>query len=142
MLQRTCTGTVVKEGIRGHPEYGGRHRAEAIFFRKPDGTPWVKFNEGGEPLMAPVTQAGRLVQWTGRVERPRKFVEFYYKYTVWPDGENNLSGNIEAYFYTGSAQGTNTSGIVDFACATETVPAITWSGLSVNVYQAPPIDPP
>lgn len=142
MLQRTCTGTVVKEGIRNHPMYGGRYSAQAIFFRKPDGTPWVRFDEGGEPLIAPVTEAGRLVQWTGRVERPRKNVEFYYQYTVWPSGENTLSGNIEAYFYTGLAQGTNTSGMVEFSCATEVVPPIPWSPLSVKVYQAPPLDPP
>ncbi len=142
MLQRTCTGTVVKEGIRNHPMYGGRHWAQAIFFRKPDGTPWVRFNEGGVPLIAPVTEAGKLVQWTGRAEHPRRDVEFYYQYTVWTDGGDGLNGNIEAYFYTGSPHGMNTGGTVDLTCATETVPAITWSALFVNTYQAPSADPP
>lgn len=142
MLQRTCTGTVVKEGIRNHPMYGGRHWAQAIFFRKPDGTPWVRFNEGGVPLIAPVTEAGKLVQWTGRAEHPRRDVEFYYQYTVWSDGGDGLNGNIEAYFYTGSPHGMNTGGTVDFTCATETVPAVTWSALFVNTYQAPSVDPP
>ena len=142
MLQRTCTGTVVKEGIRNHPLYGGRHWAQAVFFRKPDGTPWVKFYEGGQSIIAPVTEAGRIVQWTGRAEHPRTGMEFFYQYTVWPDGDNNLTGNIEAYFYTGTATGINTGGTADFTCATETVPAITWSALSVNAYQAPPVDPP
>ncbi len=142
MLQRTCTGTVVKEGIRNHPMYGGRYSAQAVFFRRPDGTPWVKFDEGGEPLIAPVTEAGKLVQWTGRVERPRKNVEFYYQYTMWPEGDDRLSGNIEACFHTGLAQGTNTGGTVEFTCATEVVPQIKWNALSVKVYQAPPMDPP
>lgn len=142
MLQRTCNGTVVKEGIRNHPMYGGRYSAQAIFFRKPDGTPWVRFYEGGEVLIAPVTEAGKMVQWTGRSENPRRDVSFYYQYTVWPDGDNNLSGNIEAYFYTGTAHGMNTGGTVDFTCAAETVPAITWNALLVKTYQAPPVDPP
>lgn len=63
MLQRTCTGTVVKQGIRNHPVYGIRNWAQAIFFRRPDGTPWVKFYEGGYPTLAPVTEVGKLVQW-------------------------------------------------------------------------------
>ncbi len=142
MLQRTCTGTVVKEGIRNHPMYGGRYSAEAIFFRKSDGTPWVKFNEGGEPLIAPVTEAGRMVQWTGRLERPRRNVQFHYQYTVWTDGENTLSGTIEAIFWEFPPQGINTGGTVDLACATEIVPAITWSALAVSPYQAPSADPP
>ena len=143
MLQRTCTGTVVKEGIRNHPEYGGRHRVQAVFFRKPDdGTPWVKFYDGGQPLLAPVNEVGKLVQWTGREEHPRRDVEFQYQYTVWAVGDNDLSGNIEAYFFADAPRGINTGGTVDLSCATETVPAIAWSALSVRTIQAPPGDPP
>ena len=143
MLQRTCTGTVVKEGIRNHPAYGGRHWAQAIFFRKPDGTPWVKFYEGGQPLIAPVTEAGKMVQWTGQAEHPRRFTTMFYQYTLWPDGDNNLSGNIEGHFFDDQKpEGINTGGTVDFTCASEIVPPITWNGLFVNVYQAPPVDPP
>jgi len=43
-----------------------RSWARAIFFRKPDGTPWVKSHEWGYPSLSPVTQAGRMVQWAGR----------------------------------------------------------------------------
>jgi TonB family protein len=68
MLQRTCTGTVTLGGIRNHPWYGMHFSAEAIFFRKPDGTPWVKFDKGGLPVLAPVTEVGKMVQWTGHVE--------------------------------------------------------------------------
>src|SRR5580658_1741148 len=35
MLQRTCTGTVTRNGIANHPAYGMRVWAQAIFFRKP-----------------------------------------------------------------------------------------------------------
>jgi TonB family protein len=143
MLQRTCTGTVVKEGIRNHPAYGGRHSVQAVFFRKPDdGTPWVKFYDGGEPLLAPVNEVGKMVQWTGKAEHTRRMVDYQYQYTVWPDGDNKLSGNIEAYYYANSPEGMNTGGTVDFICATEVVPAIPWSALSVRTLQAPPGDPP
>ena len=83
MLQRTCTGDVVKEGIRNHPWYGGHHWVQAVFFRKPDdGTPWVKFYDGGEPLLAPVNEVGKMVQWTGKAENPRRGIYFQYQYTV------------------------------------------------------------
>src|SRR3984957_14747607 len=39
MLQRTCTGTIVIGGVTNHPVYGMRSWAQAVFFRKPDGTP-------------------------------------------------------------------------------------------------------
>ncbi|HKM62073.1 MAG TPA: energy transducer TonB [Acidisphaera sp.] len=49
MPQRTCTGTVVKAGIRNHPEYGERYSAQAIFFRRPDGTHGSSFLKGAIP---------------------------------------------------------------------------------------------
>ena len=133
------------EGIRNHPAYGGRHWVQAVFFRKPDdGTPWVKFNEGGQPLLAPVNEVGKQVQWTGQ-GRSTRHVTFQYRYTVWADGDNKLSGNIEAYFdnhHDQGPQGINTGGTVDLTCATESVPAVTWSASSVWVVQAPSGDPP
>src|SRR5580698_2639094 len=56
MLQRVCTGRVVNGGIRNHPSYGYPSQAQAIFFRKPDGTPWVKFDAWGLPSISPVTE--------------------------------------------------------------------------------------
>jgi TonB family protein len=141
MLQRTCTGTVVKEGIRNHPIYGVRSSAEAVFFRKPDGTPWVNFYEGGYPILAPVTEVGKLVQWTGREERIKGGVSRFYQYTVWPDGDNKLSGSIFGTF-AGVQQTINNGGTVDFTCATEVVPRPTWSAWSVTPGQSPPGDPP
>ncbi len=65
MLQRICTGTVVRGAVANHPWYGQHYQAQAIFFRKPDGTPWVKFNEAGKVSLSPVTEVGKMVQWTG-----------------------------------------------------------------------------
>ena len=144
MLQRTCTGTVVKQGIRNHPSYGVRCAAEAIFFRKPDGTPWVQFHEGGYPILAPVTEVGKVVRWTGREEHLSQGRSLFTQYTVWPDGKDNLAGNIEIV-YVGDAranQDINHGGTVDFSCATAVVPAITWSALSVTPGKSPPGDPP
>jgi TonB family protein len=143
MLQRTCTGTVVKEGIRNHPWYGGHYSAQAVFFRKSDGTPWVKFSDSGaHALLAPVSEVGKLVQWTGPEEHPMKHATMYYQYSVWPDGDNKLTGNIEAT-YADTERSVNRGGTVDFTCATETVPAITWSALSTNsTFQIPSGDPP
>ena len=42
-LQRTFTGTVVWGGIRNQLAYGMPSWTQTVFFRKPDGTPWVKF---------------------------------------------------------------------------------------------------
>lgn len=144
MLQRTCTGTVVKQGIRNHPNYGVRYWVQAVFFRKPDGTPWVKFYEGGYPILAPVIEVGKLVQWTGRAERLSQGMSRFTQYTVWPDGDNNLSGNIEIFNPTDAryTQDINRGGTVDFSCATEVVPAITWSAWSVTPGESPPGDPP
>ncbi len=146
ILQRTCSGEVVKEGIRNHPAYGGHHWAQAVFFRRPeDGTPWVKYYDGGQALIAPVNELGKMVQWTGPQEYPRKGASWYYfayHFTVWPDGENKLTAKIEAYVYGGGTDGINTGGTVDFTCATEVVPPIPWRASSVQTYQAPSDDPP
>ncbi len=145
MLQRTCTGKVVKQGIRNHPWYGVRYEAKAIFFRRPDGTPWVTFYEGGYPIIAPVTEVGKMVQWTGREEKPRpKSGSFFYQYTLWSDGDNKLDGNLSVALdpYTLDAVGINTGGTVDLTCATEVVPAVKWDPWLVNTIQHPPGDPP
>jgi len=144
MLQRTCTGTVVKHGIRNHPNYGTRYWAQAIFFRRPDGTPWVKFYEGGYPILAPVIEFGKLVQWTGRREPLTNVTSMFTQYTVWPDGDNNLNGNLEIS-YSGDAriyQDINRGGTVDLSCAAEVVPSITWSAWSVTPGVSPLGDPP
>jgi TonB family protein len=147
MLQRTCTGTVVREGIRNHPVYGMRSWAQAIFFRKPDGTSWVKFDEGGFSSLAPVTEVGKMVEWvewTGRQPRYHDALNWYTQYTVWLDGDNKLSGSMDTT-WVGSPGGglpTNRGGTVDFTCATEVVPAIQWNAWFVNTNASPAGDPP
>ena len=144
MLQRTCTGTVATQGIRNHPIYGVRDSAEAIFFRRPDGTSWVKFNVGGYPILARVLEIGKLVQWTGREEYRGHGTRSGTIYTVWPDGDNKLSGRLDIPNLGGDvpAQGINREGTVELTCATEVVPPVEWNAWFVNTIQAPSIDPP
>jgi TonB family protein len=146
MLQRTCTGTVVRNGITNHPGYGMRVWAQAIFFRKPDGTPWVKFYEGGYLSLSPVTEVGKMVQWTGRAEHrgaARDGVD-WVQFTAWPDGDNHLSGAIGSKVIdnSGVAYNSNTGGPVDLTCATEVLPAITWNDWFAKTMDTPPGDPP
>jgi TonB family protein len=145
MLQRTCSGTITKEGIRNHPEYGGSYAAQAIFFRKPDGTPWVKFYEGGFPVLSPVTEIGKIVRWTGREEHLIRGLSQFTQYTVWPDGDNKLGGYLDILypFHDPDAfDPLNHGGTVDLNCAAEIVPAIKWSAWSVTPGRTPPGDPP
>jgi len=145
MLQRTCTGTIVRNGITNHPGYGMRIWAQAIFFRKPDGTPWVKFYEGGYPVLSPVTEVGKMVQWTGRMEHASPKDGYNWtQYTVWPDGDNHLSGAIGSKVLdsSGVPYNQNIGGPVDLTCATEVLPAITWNDWVAQTTVTPPGDPP
>ena len=108
-----------------------------------DGTPWVKFYEGGYPILAPVTEVGKSVQWTGREEHLPFAHWRFTQYTVWPDGDNNLQGNIYVFYDTNNARDNiNQGGTVDFTCAREIVPAITWNAWFVTPGERPPGDPP
>jgi TonB family protein len=142
MLQRTCTGTVVKGGIKNHPGYGVTSSAQAIFFRKPDGTPWVKFYAWGLPSIAPVTEVGKTVQWTILREHGKSPV--WVHYTLWPDGDNHLSGAVGSLIVdkTGVAYSNNIEGPVDLTCATEVLPTVAWNDLSAQTLVSPPGDPP
>ena len=141
MLQRTCSGKVVKQGIRNHPWYGVPYAAEAIFFRKPDGTPWVKFFEGGFSIVAPVVEVGKMVQWTGREERLRNGINLSYQYTAWAEDDNKLNGSLYVDPVNDRAN-INHGGTVDLVCSTESVPAPRWSSLYLNPTEYPPGDPP
>jgi TonB family protein len=141
MLQRTCTGTATRNGIPNHPVYGMHSWAQAIFFRKPDGTPWVKFYAWGQPNLSPVTEVGKMVQWT-TLEKNGHVPEWVH-YTLWSDGDNHLSGAVGSVVYRfGFASGNNIGGPVDLTCATEVLPAVTWNDLSAQTLIAPPGDPP
>ena len=48
---------------------GQHYQAEAIFFRREDGTPWVRFSEDGSSLsLAPVVEVGKVLRWSGLEE--------------------------------------------------------------------------
>ena len=152
MLQRTCTGTIVKQGIINHPWYGRRIWAQAIFFRKPDGTPWVKFYQEGYPSLSPVTEVGNMVEWSVQ-ESSARGQPYWIQYTVWPDGDNHLSGAFGSRVTStlGIDYNDNAGGPVDLTCATEVLPTITWNWFSQTTVTAhwnaertvtPPGDPP
>ncbi len=153
MLQRVCTGTIVYGGIANQPIFGMRSWAQAIFFRKPDGTPWVKFYERGYPSLSPVTQVGKMVTWTGRQEYinlGKEMASFWLQYTVWPDGDNHLSGAVGSRMFNsfGVAYNNNVAGnTVDLTCATEVLATVTWNdSLAQSLVTSPlnlsPSDPP
>lgn len=153
MLQKVCTGTLVLGGVPNHPVYGVHYSAEAIFFRKPDGTPWVKFNESGYPVLAPVTQVGKMVTWTGPQVKIGGGQSSWYRwlvYTVWHDGDNHLIGAVGSRQFNmfGAPINSNTGGnYVDLTCATEVLPTVTWNDwLAQRTVTAPlelaPSDPP
>jgi len=146
MLQRTCTGTMVLGGVTNRPIYGVHYQAQAIFFRKPDGTPWVKFYERGYASLSPVTEVGKMVTWTGRQEQistGKDVIQRWLQYTVWPDGDNHLSGaigtrriNMSGVPYNANLPG-NT---VEFTCATEVLPAVTWNDWLAQSLVTNPVD--
>jgi TonB family protein len=145
MLQRTCTGTMVLGGIPNYPIYGMRSWAQAIFFRKPDGTPWVKFYERGYPSLSPVTQVGKMVTWTGRQESigpSPSSGAFWLQYTVWSDGDNHLSGAIGTRMmrYGVPFNSSLPGNTVDLTCSTEALPTITWNDWLVQSKVTSPVD--
>jgi hypothetical protein len=95
-----------------------RYSTQAIFFRKPDGTPWVKFYEMGYPVVSPVTEVGKMVTWTGAQQRfggaPTAF--YWLQYTVWADGDNHLT------------------------CATKALPTVTWNDWFAQSRVQAPVD--
>jgi TonB family protein len=153
MLQRVCTGTMVMGGIPNQPMFGTRSWVQAIFFRKPDGTPWVKFYERGHASLAPVTELGKMVTWTGRKEHVGKQdADFWLQYTVSPDGDNRLSGTIGSRRLTmsGVPYNANLAGYyLDLTCAPETLPSVTWNdfveeqnGTGTSPVDTSSVDPP
>jgi len=138
MLQKTCTGTIVTNGIVNHPAYGVRYYGSSlVFFRKPDGTPWVKFYEGGHMSMSPVVEIGKLVSWTGPTSTYKFEPPKFLYYTAWLEGNNKLNGTVSR----DNALNTNAEeGTIDFICTEEVVPQIEWSAWNVPAH-SPPGDP-
>ena len=75
------------------------YSAQVIFFRKPDGTPWVKFYERGHPSLSPVIEVGKMVtvDRSTRADWGRAGLHSMAAYTVWPDGDNHLRGAIGSH---------------------------------------------
>jgi TonB family protein len=151
MVQRVCTGSITLGGIPNRPAFGVHSWAQAVFFRKPDGTPWVKFWERGHQSLAPVTEVGKMVTWTGRQESAKD--ERWLQYTVWPDGDNHLSGAIGSRVANRAnvAFNDNLAGnTVDLTCSTEALPVVTWNDWLAEQNWHPvfapfilsPVDPP
>jgi TonB family protein len=152
MVQRICTGTVVMGGIPNEPIYGVRAWAQAIFFRKSDGTPWVKFWDGGHVSLAPVTEVGKMVTWPSRRHGGRGDY-WWYQITVWPDGDNHLRGAIGGRTATSSGVPLNANlagNYVDLTCETEAQPTVTWNdwiaeqnwSMVFSPKDLSPVDPP
>jgi TonB family protein len=144
MLKRTCTGTVVRQGSLVRPWQGRRSAAQAIFFRKPDGTPWVEFYSEGQSSISPVTVIGKMVQWVGPEEHDNRGRIFWTTWTVWPDGPNHLSGAEGSPIMNnlGAAYSTGLGGPVDLTCAAEILPAVAWNDWYAQTMVTTPGDPP
>ncbi len=97
MQQRVCTGVVVEGGWGPNSFLGTRVRVEAVFYRNPDGAPWVRWtSRGGIVVDAPVIEQGVAAHWYGipalgpamnRGPKPR--------YAIWPAGDNRLGGTSD-----------------------------------------------
>jgi hypothetical protein len=116
------------------------------------GTPWVKFWERGHQSLAPVTEVGKMLTWTGREQQFRDEV-WWQQYAVWPDGDNRLSGAIGGRGLPryGVPINRNLAGnYLDLTCATETLPSVTWNdwiaeqnrSTVVSPVDLSPVDPP
>lgn len=148
MMQRTCTGIITMNGSLNQPWRGYRGDATITFFRKPDGTPWVKLYESGNLSISPVTQIGRMLQWVGPLQRimggnPSSSFPRYYTYTVWADGPNHLAGA------EGSPIPSNNAGFVyglggpiDMTCDTAILPTMPYSNAFAQTQVFPSGDPP
>jgi TonB family protein len=119
MLQRTCTGDMVTNQMgdsRPDSILGAHDAVTAIFYRKPDGTPWVKWSSnGGTANYFPVVELGVSAQWR------YPYLKSYYNsppehYAVWPAGDNHLSGRTV---------GGRGPGTIDLTCNSVMVPAFT-----------------
>jgi TonB family protein len=148
MLQRTCTGIITENGGMNQPWRGYRGNATLIFFRKPDGMPWVKMNETGTLSISPVVQIGRMVQWVGPLRHPlggavTSAMMRHTTYTVWADGPNHLAGAEGSPIpNTGTAYATSLGGPIDMMCDTAVMPTVPYSDAFAQNLVPPTGDPP
>lgn len=128
MLLKTCTGTIKINGLRNHPIRGIFYSSQLVFFRSPDGKPWVKFNEGSRMVFSPVVQVGNLVAWSGaNTSSGKNNAESLgvHNYTAWLDQGNKLNGCISATEDWRSGGGCEDApGTLEFSCEGELVPEV------------------
>jgi TonB family protein len=148
MMQRTCTGIITMNGGMNQPWRGYRGDATLTFFRKPDGTPWVKMSESGNLSISPAIQIGRMVQWVGPIVRviggnPSSSFPRNYTYTVWADGPNHLVGAEGSPIpTTGAAHATSLGGPIDMMCDTAILPTVPYNNAFAQTQIIPSGDPP
>ncbi len=131
MLQKTCTGTLKIKGLRNHPIRGIFYSAKAVFFRRPDGKPWVQFWEGSRMVYSPVIQVGKLVSWTGPnvfSGRNNSDISGSRDYMAWLEDDNKLNGCISSNEDWGKNAGCEDApGTLELSCADDVVPEIEWN---------------
>jgi TonB family protein len=145
MLQRTCTGTVTRNGGINQPWRGIRINTQATFFRKPDGTLWVDFHEQDiNASVSPVVELGQMLQWVGPQEYTPKGLAFWTTWTVWADGPRHLSGaeGSPVPNHLGAAPTYGMGGPVDLTCSTVVLPVVAYSNMATQAMVTPPGDPP
>jgi len=93
MKERICPGTM-KEGW---PFEARIMPVEAMFYRRPDGTPWVRWtSRDGIVEQARVTENGTSARWYGLAAvSPLKQAPVLLE--VWRVGDNHLSGRSRGY---------------------------------------------
>jgi hypothetical protein len=85
----------------------------------------------GHQSLAPVTQIGKAVTWTGPQQGGGgKSEQYWLQYTFWSDGDNHLRGVIGSRKLTvaGIGYNANLAGYyIDLTCASEVLPSVTWA---------------
>jgi len=121
-LQRTCTGTAVMGGWGPNSPLGWHRRVAVTFYRKPDGTPWARWeDQGGVLTFVPVVELGMSAQWTAQYTLTKPPYPWFH-YAVWPADKNGLSGTVT------NGAGLESEGSIDLTCDTKVVPAIKSNG--------------
>jgi TonB family protein len=144
MLLKSCTGTIVLNGLRNNASRGVFYDSKLVFFRQPDGTPWVEFYEVSHKSLSPVVQVGKLVTWTGPTSGSglQAGGNRLNHYTAWLGADNKLNGCIStdnSRRLTGDCE--NANGTLNYSCEAELVPQIEWDA-RYAIPPSPPVDPP
>jgi hypothetical protein len=95
MQDKVCTGEMVQGPLGMNSIVGSRGPAEAYFFRKPDGSAWVRFTAFfGIVFFAPVSDLGMAAQWDALGPPAKSGDRGSIHYALWPSGDNRITGSI------------------------------------------------